>query len=160
MRLDHLLSKEQAKQETAELHPKGRSGWQGKRKRNKLTGKELSQDSKADKSQQLKKETKDQQKDAQRQRGNLLSLRRLSSVSFSGFGWQMRDYGGLAQLVERLPCKQEVSGSNPLISTKKRDWLKQLWNRRCFIESLEERNSDAPWKLNIENYDAIMRRQQ
>ena len=29
----------------------------------------------------------------------------------------MRDYGGLAQLVERLPCKQEVSGSNPLIST-------------------------------------------
>ena len=26
-------------------------------------------------------------------------------------------YGGLAQLVERLPCKQEVSGSNPLIST-------------------------------------------
>ena len=35
--------------------------------------------------QQLKKETKNQQKDAQRQRGNLLSLRRLSSVSFSGF---------------------------------------------------------------------------
>ena len=25
--------------------------------------------------------------------------------------------GGLAQLGERLPCKQEVSGSNPLIST-------------------------------------------
>ena len=31
----------------------------------------------------------------------------------------MRDYGGLAQLVERLPCKQEVSGSIPLISTTK-----------------------------------------
>ena len=29
-------------------------------------------------------------------------------------------YGGLAQLGERLPCKQEVSGSIPLISTKKR----------------------------------------
>ena len=28
-----------------------------------------------------------------------------------------RTYGGLAQLGERLPCKQEVSGSNPLIST-------------------------------------------
>ena len=28
------------------------------------------------------------------------------------------DYGGLAQLGERLPCKQEVSGSIPLISTK------------------------------------------
>ena len=26
-------------------------------------------------------------------------------------------FGGLAQLGERLPCKQEVSGSNPLIST-------------------------------------------
>ena len=28
------------------------------------------------------------------------------------------DDGGLAQLGERLPCKQEVSGSIPLISTK------------------------------------------
>ena len=28
--------------------------------------------------------------------------------------------GGLAQLGERLPCKQEVSGSIPLISTKKK----------------------------------------
>ena len=28
--------------------------------------------------------------------------------------------GGLAQLGERLPCKQEVSGSIPLISTKRR----------------------------------------
>ena len=25
-------------------------------------------------------------------------------------------FGGIAQLGERLPCKQEVSGSNPLIS--------------------------------------------
>ena len=30
-------------------------------------------------------------------------------------GWRI--YGGIAQLGERLPCKQEVSGSNPLIST-------------------------------------------
>ena len=30
-----------------------------------------------------------------------------------------RRYGGLAQLGERLPCKQEVSGSNPLISIRK-----------------------------------------
>ena len=28
--------------------------------------------------------------------------------------------GGVAQLVERLPCKQEASGSNPLISTSPR----------------------------------------
>ena len=27
-----------------------------------------------------------------------------------------KNSGGLAQLGERLPCKQEVSGSNPLIS--------------------------------------------
>ena len=32
--------------------------------------------------------------------------------------------GGLAQLGERLPCKQEVSGSIPLISTKKRSRLR------------------------------------
>ena len=29
--------------------------------------------------------------------------------------------GDIAQLGERLPCKQEVSGSNPLISTKRID---------------------------------------
>ena len=38
------------------------------------------------------------------------------SVSLSGFR-KMKIRGGLAQLVERLPCKQEVSGSIPLIST-------------------------------------------
>ena len=30
----------------------------------------------------------------------------------------MKINGGLAQLGERLPCKQEVSGSIPLISTR------------------------------------------
>ena len=49
-----------------------------------MTSKELSQDSKADKSQQLKKETKDQQKDAQRQRGDLLRLRREVLYRFQG----------------------------------------------------------------------------
>ena len=29
----------------------------------------------------------------------------------------LRSLGGIAQLVERLLCKQEVSGSTPLIST-------------------------------------------
>jgi hypothetical protein len=28
--------------------------------------------------------------------------------------------GGIAQLVERLLCKQDVSGSSPLISTRKK----------------------------------------
>ena len=49
-----------------------------------MTSKELSQDSRADKSQQLKKETKNQQKDAQRQRGNLLRLRRKVLYRFQG----------------------------------------------------------------------------
>ena len=30
---------------------------------------------------------------------------------------ERRTYGGIAQLVERLPCKQEVIGSNPITST-------------------------------------------
>ena len=29
-------------------------------------------------------------------------------------------YGGLAQLGERLPCKQEVTGSIPVLSTIKK----------------------------------------
>ena len=28
-----------------------------------------------------------------------------------------RDYGGIAKLVEHLPCKQGVIGSNPITST-------------------------------------------
>ena len=31
----------------------------------------------------------------------------------------INEEGGIAQLVERLLCKQDVSGSNPLTSTKK-----------------------------------------
>ena len=34
--------------------------------------------------------------------------------------------GGLAQLGERLPCKQEVSGSIPLISTTQNGPIAQL----------------------------------
>ena len=33
-------------------------------------------------------------------------------------------YGGLAQLGERLPCKQEVTGSIPVLSTKRSD---EIW---------------------------------
>ena len=32
--------------------------------------------------------------------------------------WKADLYGGIAQLGERLPCKQEVAGSIPTISTK------------------------------------------
>ena len=38
----------------------------------------------------------------------------------------LRRYGGLAQLGERLPCKQEVSGSIPLISTTQNGPIAQL----------------------------------
>ena len=39
---------------------------------------------------------------------------------------QVREDGGLAQLGERLPCKQEVSGSIPLISTTQNGPIAQL----------------------------------
>ena len=67
--------------------------------------------------------------------------------------------GGLAQLGERLPCKQEVSGSIPLISTKEIDWnilLESKETEKVFhwvswegLERVLKRDSDAPWKLNI-----------
>ena len=57
-------------------------------------------------------------------------------------------FGGLAQLGERLPCKQEVSGSIPLISTKEIDW--SSFGRRDFIEFRRKFNY-VPWKLNIES---------
>ena len=53
--------------------------------------------------------------DAQRRIGSCLRLR-FSLYRFQG-SEQRKIRGGLAQLVERLPCKQEVSGSTPLIST-------------------------------------------
>ena len=49
----------------------------------------------------------------------LLNLRKSHLYRFQGSGEkEKRHGGGLAQLGERLPCKQEVSGSNPLISMK------------------------------------------
>ena len=66
-------------------------------------------------------------------------------------------YGGLAQLGERLPCKQEVSGSIPLISTKK---LTEATRNCCFIEFLEKEIQRCTLKTEHRKYyDAIMRRQ-
>ena len=46
--------------------------------------------------------------------------------------------GGLAQLGERLPCKQEVSGSIPLISTNQFEiGLKRLSFKRFNLASKE-----------------------
>ena len=47
--------------------------------------------------------------------------------------WPEGISGGLAQLGERLPCKQEVSGSIPLISTStgpKLSWLERATDNR------------------------------
>ena len=90
MRLDHLLSKEQFEGETQRAHPKVDSAGRYLKESAKSTG---------------------------------CRSKNLLAVSFSGFFPGEADipaanlYGGLAQLGERLPCKQEVSGSNPLIST-------------------------------------------
>ena len=49
----------------------------------------------------------------------MLSLRKGEHL-FSQKGSDLREReldGGIAQLVERLPCKQEVIGSNPITST-------------------------------------------
>ena len=50
----------------------------------------------------------------------------------------MRRDGGLAQLGERLPCKQEVSGSIPLISTTY-FLLKKKVSKENFQEKFSER---------------------
>ena len=61
-------------------------------------------------------------------------------------------FGGLAQLGERLPCKQEVTGSIPVLSTTQRNWLKSHESEISL--SLFEIHY-VPWKLNIEIIDAI-----
>ena len=53
--------------------------------------------------------------------------------------------GGIAQLGERLPCKQEASGSIPLISTNKIK-SKHFANAECFDLTLKEVGS-----LHLEN---------
>ena len=69
-----------------------------------------------------------------------------------------RRYGGLAQLGERLPCKQEVTGSIPVLSTiQEIDWSNK---EVVSLSFLKKRFKNAPWKLNIVIIDAIMRRQQ
>ena len=71
------------------------------------------------------------------QSGGLLQPPWLSRRKASPF-WpttSKKGYGGLAQLGERLPCKQEVSGSIPLISTNLKE-LTEVPGNRYFIEFL------------------------
>ena len=76
-----------------------------------------------------------------------------------------RRYGGLAQLGERLPCKQEVTGSIPVLSTKEIDWngtkgleakAEGTGVRFHWVSWEIEELKDAPWKLNIVIIDAIL----
>ena len=75
---------------------------------------------------------------------------------------EWKRYGGLAQLGERLPCKQEVSGSIPLISTnlKNRKRLTEVpWKQETSLNFLTKRFA-CTLKTEHCYYDAIMRRQQ
>jgi hypothetical protein len=60
-----------------------------------------------------------------------------------------RHFGDIAQLVEHLPCKQGVSGSNPLISTR-RSSIAQLVERptvnRMVTGSSPVRGA-IPWRV-------------
>ena len=51
--------------------------------------------------------------------------------------------GGIAQLVERLLCKQDVSGSNPLTSTKKQREKRKGINSALSSLRRKKRNEDA-----------------
>ena len=93
MRLDHLLSRERIEEETRRFIP------------GRYTGNCVG-------SAQADKEKRNPSQDGR------MTVLLLEPVSFSGIALNSREYGGLAQLGERLPCKQEVSGSIPLISTK------------------------------------------
>ena len=44
-----------------------------------------------------------------------------ASLSLYGMQEKRTLYGGVAQLGEHLPCKQGVMGSNPIISTSRRN---------------------------------------
>ena len=59
----------------------------------------------------------------------------------------METYGGLAQLGERLPCKQEVSGSIPLISTTFKELTEVSTKVEASLSLLKAQY--VPWKLNI-----------
>ncbi len=55
----------------------------------------------------------------------------------------LRRDGGLAQLGERLPCKQEVSGSIPLISTSRKKRL------------VKRKPREAGFRLNFQPSEAV-----
>ena len=85
-----------------------------------------------------------------------LTVHKFFSVSFSGFvpgsGLPLLLRGGLAQLGERLPCKQEVSGSIPLISTT---WVASsagLSTRLISERSMVRVHCDPPPSTRMEPY--------
>ena len=114
MRLDHLLSRERAEAEMRKPIP-GRSGSKesGKKRENR----------------ELNSHGEGQQNNATAL-GTAVGMR--EEVLCIVFRVWPGEIGGLAQLGERLPCKQEVSGSIPLISTRVEDRLKRSMEIECF----------------------------
>ena len=55
-----------------------------------------------------------------------------------------KGFGGIAQLGEHLPCKQGVSGSNPLTSTKEVVFLfeERLHIENCILETTKKSRND------------------
>ena len=51
-----------------------------------------------------------------------------------------QNYGGIAQLGERLPCKQEVTSSNLVISTQMEEHLKLMYLENCIQEIYDKKN--------------------
>ena len=95
MRLDHLLSKEQAEAEMRTLHPKV--------------------DCLGNQAEEKKRNESSKAPVAQKNRLSASSPVSSSGSTQKGSGRCL--FGGIAQLGERLPCKQEATGSNPVIST-------------------------------------------
>ena len=64
---------------------------------------------------------------------NLEGTERIDNCQWMHLVRRWERFGGLAQLGERLPCKQEVSGPIPLISTKmgqQLSWLEHTTDNR------------------------------
>ena len=97
MRLDHLLSKEQAEAEMRTLIL-----WSIRLNNNSCSV--------------VHKSCEEQRKENAKRSRKSVETCELVLYRFQG-SVKSEDCGGLAQLGERLPCKQEVSGSIPLIST-------------------------------------------
>ena len=61
-------------------------------------------------------------------------------------------FGGLAQLGERLPCKQEVTGSIPVLSTKRSRFATKhfAFSGMRILQSVLRRSGGPKWTRTID----------